>query len=115
MGPACCDDPIANFTGGIGNVLQKLNIYCNSIFIDKIKYDYSTKWSRVLCYKININSDGFIADILNSRAQQKMKDYFYINQICFDGLNTIDHQSPKRNFIGLDDENIDIPSIHGQA
>jgi|TARA_B110000495_G_C23006809_1_gene594890 GR25 family glycosyltransferase involved in LPS biosynthesis len=52
--------------------------------------------------EININSDGFIADTLNSRAQQKMKDYFYINQICFDGLNTIDHKSPKRTYVGLD-------------
>ena len=65
--------------------------------------------------KINKNSDGFIGTLLNFAAQVKMKDYFYINQICFDGLNTIDHKSPKRTYIGLDYEDIDIPSIHGQA
>ena len=65
--------------------------------------------------EININSDGFIGNMLNFDAQQKMKDYYYIDQICFDGLNTIDHKSPKRTYIGLDYEDIDIPSIHGQA
>jgi hypothetical protein len=65
--------------------------------------------------EIRLNSDGFIGNMLNFDAQENMKDFYYIDQICFDGLNTIDHQSPKRNFIGLDYEDIDIPSIHGQA
>ena len=65
--------------------------------------------------EIRLNSDGFIGNMLHFDAQENMKDFYYIDQICFDGLNTIDHQSPKRNFIGLDYEDIDIPSIHGQA
>lgn len=65
--------------------------------------------------EIYMNSDGFIGQTLNMEAQKKMKDFHYINQICFDGLNTIDHKSPKRTYIGLDYEDIDIPSIHGQA
>ena len=65
--------------------------------------------------KIDINSDGFIAQTLNITAQKKMEDYYYIDQICFDGLNTIDHKTTKRKYIGLDYEDIDISSIHGQA
>ena len=30
-----------------------------------------------------------------------------INQICFDGLNTIDHKTTKRTYIGLDYEDIE--------
>jgi len=80
--------------------------------------------ARAVCSKINVNTDGFIALTLNMAAQKKMKDYFYIDQICFDGLNTIDHrhrpalrdpQHPERNFIGLNYEDIDIPSIHRKA
>ena len=42
-----------------------------------------------------------------------MRDYFYIEQINIDGLNTIDHKNPNRNYVGLDYEEIDISSIHG--
>lgn len=78
--------------------------------------------------KIKKNSDGFLGTLLNFSAQKKMKDYFYIDQICFDGLNTIDHKAPHRKYVGLDYnskpiyrfrgldyENIDIPSIHRQT
>ena len=71
--------------------------------------------ARAVCREIKFNSDGFIATTLNYKAQKKKKDFHYIDQICFDGLNTIDHKSPKRTYIGLDYEDIDIPSIHGQA
>jgi len=71
--------------------------------------------ARAVCREININSDGFIAYMLNISAQKEMQDYYYIDQICFDGLNTIDHKAPNRTYIGLDYEDIDIPSIHGQA
>jgi len=64
---------------------------------------------------ININSDGFIATILNFKAQKKMDDYYYIEQINFDGLNTIDHRTSKRKYIGLDYEDIDLSSVHRQA
>ena len=52
--------------------------------------------------KIRLNSDGFIGNVLNYYAQKKMKDYYYIDQIIFDGLNTIDHKAPHRTYIGLD-------------
>ena len=52
---------------------------------------------------------------MNWRKQIEMKDFYYIEQVNFDGLNTIDHKNPNRKFIGLDYENIDIPSIHRQA
>ena len=71
--------------------------------------------ANTMSREIRINSDGFIALALNMSAQRKMKDYFYIDQICFDGLNTIDHKAPHRTYIGLDYEDIDIPSIHRKA
>ena len=71
--------------------------------------------ARAVCREIKFNSDGFIATTLNYKAQKKKKDFHYIDQICFDGLNTIDHKAPNRTYIGLDYEDIDIPSIHGQA
>ncbi len=53
--------------------------------------------------------------ILNYERQDKMKDFFYVEQIIIDGLNTIDHKSPHRTFIGQDYEDIDISSVHRQA
>ena len=70
--------------------------------------------SRAVCKDIVMNSDGHLSDVLNWKKQVKMNDYHYIEQINFDGLNTIDHKNPNRNFIGLDYEDIDIPSVHGQ-
>lgn len=64
---------------------------------------------------IHMNSDGHLASIMNEAKQIKMNDFYYIEQINFDGLNTIDHKSPNRKFIGPDYENFDIPSVHGQA
>ena len=49
---------------------------------------------------------------MNWNRQNQMKDYYYIEQINFEGLNTIDHKNPNRNFIGPDYENIDIPGLH---
>ena len=60
------------------------------------------------------NSDGHLVNHMNFKRQKQMKDYFYIEQINIDGLNTIDHKNPNRNYVGLDYEKIDIPSIHGQ-
>lgn len=71
--------------------------------------------ANAVAREITVNSDGFIAHILNTKAQMKMDDFHYIEQIIFDGLNTIDHCTPKRNYIGLDYENFDIPSIYRQA
>lgn len=68
--------------------------------------------ARAVATPITCNSDGHISSIMNTKAQQKMKDYFYIEQIVIDGLNTIDHKTTKRNYVGLDYENIDIPSLH---
>jgi hypothetical protein len=58
------------------------------------------------------NSDGFIATTMNWDAQIKKKDYFYIDQVNLDGLNTIDHKNPHRNFIGQDYEDIDLSGVH---
>ena len=64
---------------------------------------------------IRMNSDGHLCEILNYKRQKKMNDFHYIEQINFDGLNTIDHVTPNRKFIGPDYEDIDIPSIHRQT
>lgn len=70
--------------------------------------------SAVVRDEINQNSDGHIATYLNYSRQNSMEDFYYIEQINIDGLNTIDHKNPDRNYVGLDYEKIDIPSIHGQ-
>jgi len=71
--------------------------------------------SNAVCKPITVNSDGHIGITLNFPKQNKMNDFYYIEQINFDGLNTIDHRNQNRKFIGLDYENFDLPSIHGQA
>lgn len=69
--------------------------------------------AKAVCRPITKNSDGHIATLLNFKKQVQMNDYLYIEQINIDGLNTIDHKNPSRNYTGLDYENIDIPGIHG--
>lgn len=64
--------------------------------------------------EIKQNSDGHLGALLNIAKQLQNNDYHYIEQINIDGLNTIDHKSPYRNYVGLDYEKIDIPGIHGQ-
>jgi GR25 family glycosyltransferase involved in LPS biosynthesis len=71
--------------------------------------------ARAVCKPVDRNSDGHISSVLNFNKQRKMYDYLYIEQINFDGLNTIDHRTTKRNYIGLDYENIDLSSIHRQT
>ena len=71
--------------------------------------------ARAVCKPITQNSDGHLSTVMNWRKQIEMNDFYYIEQVNFDGLNTIDHKNPNRKFIGLDYENIDIPSIHRQA
>ena len=71
--------------------------------------------ARAVCKPIDKNSDGHLMEIMNFKRQNSMNDFFYIEQIIIDGLNTIDHKSPHRTFIGLDYEDIDIPSIHRKA
>jgi len=61
---------------------------------------------------ITQNSDGHLSTVMNWKRQIQMNDYHYIQQINFDGLNTIDHKNPNRKFIGPDYENIDLSSIH---
>lgn len=51
---------------------------------------------------IDQNSDGHLASILNHKRQKAMNDYHYIEQINIDGLNTIDHKTPYRKYVGLD-------------
>lgn len=64
---------------------------------------------------ITQNSDGHLAEQLNWGRQQEMNDFYYIEQVNIDGLNTIDHKNPNRNFIGQDYEDIDLSSIHRKA
>lgn len=71
--------------------------------------------SRAVYQPITQNSDGHLAEILNYSRQVLMKDYYYIEQINLDGLNTIDHRNPGRKFIGLDYEDFDLPSVHRKA
>lgn len=68
--------------------------------------------AKAVCEPILHNSDGHLSTIMNWNRQNQMKDYYYIEQINFEGLNTIDHKNPNRNFIGPDYENIDIPGLH---
>ena len=71
--------------------------------------------ARAICKPININSDGHIVSILNLKKQKNLNDYEYIEQVNIDGLNTINHHNPHRNFIGFDyEENIDLPGIYRQ-
>lgn len=71
--------------------------------------------ANAVCKPIGMNSDGHLATIMNETRQIKMNDFDYIEQINFDGLNTIDHKTPNRKFIGPDYENFDIPGLHGEA
>ena len=73
---------------------------------------------RLISYAVSkpimLNSDGHLANLLNIDKQEKAENFYYIEQINIDGLNTIDHKNPDRNYVGLDYEEIDIPSIHRQ-
>lgn len=71
--------------------------------------------ARAVAQPITQNSDGHLSTVMNWKKQIQMNDYHYIEQINIDGLNTIDHKNPHRKFIGLDYEDIDLPSVHGQA
>jgi len=70
--------------------------------------------AHAVCGQINQNSDGHLGVNMNYKRQIKMNDFHYIEQINIDGLNTIDHKNPNRNYVGPDYEKIDIPSLHGQ-
>lgn len=61
-----------------------------------------------------INSDGHLGWKLNVLKQERIGDYKYIEQINFDGYNTIDHKNVNRKFVGPDYENFDLSGIHGQ-
>lgn len=71
--------------------------------------------ANVIATGVSQNSDGYLSLMMNYRRQIKMNDFYYIQQINFDGFNTIDHKNPNRKFIGPDYENFDISSIHGKA
>ena len=70
--------------------------------------------SQAVAKTIDMNSDGHLSEVLNWKRQVDMNDYYYIEQINIDGLNTIDHKNPHRKFIGLDYEEVDLPSLHRQ-
>mgnify|MGYP003657299958 CR=1 FL=1 len=61
---------------------------------------------------ITVNSDGHLANTLNLRAETQKNDCYYIEQVNWDGLNTIDHKNNNRDYIGLDYENVDISGVH---
>ena len=71
--------------------------------------------ARAVAKPITRNSDGHLGSKLNLKRQINMNDFYYIEQVNIDGLNTIDHKNPNRNFIGPDYENFDISSVHGKA
>jgi len=70
--------------------------------------------AQAVSREIVLNSDGHLGGVLNIAKQIKLNDYTYIQQISIDGLNTIDHKAKYKNFVGLDYEESDIPSLHGQ-
>ena len=70
--------------------------------------------SNAICKTIKMNSDGHIANFMNTKKQKEMNDFYFIEQVNIEGLNTIEHYTPKRHFIGLDYEDIDLPSVHGK-
>lgn len=70
--------------------------------------------AKAVSREIVQNSDGHLGAIMNVPKQIKLNDYAYIQQISIDGLNTIDHKNLNKNFVGLDYEETDIPSIHWQ-
>ena len=63
---------------------------------------------------LKYNSDGHIAYFTSHKREEQLKDFYYIEQFSIDGLNTIDHNKKYKKYVGLDYEEIDIPSIHGQ-
>lgn len=71
--------------------------------------------AQAVAKPITQNSDGHLSTVMNWKRQIQMNDYHYIQQINFDGLNTIDHKNPNRKFIGPDYEDIDLSSIHRKA
>ena len=71
--------------------------------------------AQAVAKPITQNSDGHLSTVMNWKRQIQMNDYYYIQQINFDGLNTIDHKNPNRKFIGPDYEDIDLSSIHRKA
>lgn len=68
--------------------------------------------SKAVAKKITQNSDGHLGVHMNYKRQTNMNDYHYIEQINIDGLNTIDHKNPHRNYVGPDYENFDLSSLH---
>jgi hypothetical protein len=60
-----------------------------------------------------VNSDGHLGFHLDATKEKKERDFAYIEQVSIDGLNTIDHKNPEKQFVGPDYENFDLPSIHG--
>jgi hypothetical protein len=68
--------------------------------------------SRAVYSPISQNSDGHLANQMNYKRQIQMDDFYYVEQINIDGLNTIDHKNPNRKFIGLDYEDVDLPGVH---
>ena len=68
-----------------------------------------------VCDQIYGNSDGHLAHFLNAAVDKRKKDFQYIEQISIDGLNTIDHHNPKKQFVGPDYENFDLPSVYGET
>ena len=73
--------------------------------------------AKAVSNTIHLNSDGFLGRTFYNvwKDQNKKKNYKYIEQINFDGLNTIDHKNKNRKFIGPDYEDFDLSSVHGQA
>ena len=96
-----------NFEGGGKHIAPGSGYYITPIVAERLI-------SNAICKPIYQNSDGHLGTHMNHRRQIEMNDYYYIEQINIDGLNTIDHKNPNRNYVGLDYEKIDIPSIHGQ-
>jgi GR25 family glycosyltransferase involved in LPS biosynthesis len=70
-----------------------------------------------LARPLHQNSDGHLYICLIG-PKYKLKNFNQnincIEQISIDGLNTIDHKAKYKNFVGLDYEETDIPSLHGQ-
>lgn len=64
---------------------------------------------------ISHNSDGHLFQQLSGLRQMELKDFSYVEQVNIDGINTIDHKTDKRVFVGDNHEDFDLSSLHREA
>tara|TARA_B100000575_G_C23139504_1_gene662787 strand:- start:926 stop:1555 length:630 start_codon:yes stop_codon:yes gene_type:complete len=88
---------------GTTNILSGSGMYITKRSAEKLV-------TYAVAKPIDRNSDGHINSVLKPDLNI---DYKFITQELIDNINTIDHKTDKRKYIGLDYEDFDISSLHG--